>query len=450
MLLLCAPAVLSAHASLLRSVPASGAHVPSPPTELRLTFSEAPELAFTTVSFVDPSGAAVALAPTTFAPESRRTLVAPIRGRLGAGVYTVRWQVAGADGHPIRGEYTFAVAGTTSAAGDHHDPTVFPSGAQGFGAESPGYVVLRWLQLATTLIVLGALCFVTVIVRSAARNSAVSAEFLESLARRATRVGTQAVAVLALITVARLAAQSFALHGPQGLTDWALLQSMLLQTRWGLGWGVQVMGVLLAAWGLARHRGNAVHPARGWPLAWIGGGLLAVSLAMSGHAIAVPVRPALAVAADTLHVLSSGAWLGSLLMVLAIGVSSARRSAGDDWPGAVAALVRGLHPVALGAVGLLTATGAYAAWLHVGSIGALWQSGYGRTLLVKLGLVATAVAIGGYNARRVRPRLVNAAGVQRFQRAAGAELAAGLVVLLITAVLVATPTALDMGAMQAP
>lgn len=449
-LLLLVPAVLWAHASLLRSVPARGAHVASPPVELRLTFSETPELAFTTLSLVDAAGAVVALAPTIFASDSRRTLVAPIRGPIRAGGYTVRWQVAGADGHPVRGQYMFTVAGSAPVAEVQHDPVTFPAGARGFGAESSGYVVLRWLQFTATLIVLGALSFATVIVGLAERAMPVPPSFSSGVTRGASRVGVWAAAALGLVTLVRLAAQSYALHGPVGLTDRSLLLGILQSTRWGWGWMVQMIGVVLAGWGLGRHVGHASVRTRAWFIAWIGGGLLALSLAMSGHAMSVPTRPALSVVADTLHVVASGAWMGSLLMVLIIGVPTARRHLGDAWPAAVAALVSGLHPVALGAVAVLSATGAYAAWLHVGHVDALWQTGYGRTLLVKLALVATAIAFGGYNARRVRPALVTMDGVRRFQRAAAIELMAGLGVLLITAVLVATQTAMDTGAMPTP
>lgn len=450
LLLILAPAVLWAHAALLRSVPARGAHVPSPPVELRLTFSETPELAFTVVTLLEESGTSVPLAPPALAPESRRTLIAPIRGTMRTGVYTVRWQVAGADGHPSRGQFVFTVAGTAPVTGDHHEPVIFPEGARGFGAESPAYVGLRWLQFLATLIVLGALCFGGLMVRTAASTRTSPLAFLSAVRQGASKVGFSAALSLAIIAVLRLGAQSYALHGPIGLRDASLLQGIVMQTRWGWGWVLEVVGVVLVAWGLRGGARHASPPPWRPSLAYVGGGVLALSLAMSGHALAVPVRPLLAVAMDTLHVLASGAWLGSLLMVLAIGVPAARQQAGADWPQSVAALVRGLHPVALVAVGLLTVTGAYAAWMHVGSLSALWQSGYGRTLLVKLALVCAVVAIGGLNARHVRPRLVNVAGVQRFQRVAGAELAVGVIVLLITAVLVATPTAIDMGAMQAP
>jgi putative copper export protein len=84
-----------------------------------------------------------------------------------------------------------------------------------------------------------------------------------------------------------------------------------------------------------------------------------------------------------------------------------------------------------------------AAWFHLGSVGALTTSAYGRTLLVKLALLALVVATGAYNWRRVRPNLVDGCGARRLRRSAWVELAVGAAVLAVTAVLVATPLPMD-------
>lgn len=70
---------------------------------------------------------------------------------------------------------------------------------------------------------------------------------------------------------------------------------------------------------------------------------------------------------------------------------------------------------------------------------ALWQSRYGRTLLLKLAVLAGVAATGFYNWRRVRPALGDELGTARLRRSSAIELPIGLAVLLVTAVLVATP-----------
>ena len=53
--------------------------------------------------------------------------------------------------------------------------------------------------------------------------------------------------------------------------------------------------------------------------------------------------------------------------------------------------------IAAGVVALLGLTGVLLGWRILGSWAALVQTAYGITLLVKLGLVAVAVAIAAYN-----------------------------------------------------
>jgi hypothetical protein len=104
----------------------------------------------------------------------------------------------------------------------------------------------------------------------------------------------------------------------------------------------------------------------------------------------------------------------------------------------VGALVRSFSPTALGFAGVLVLTGVFATWLHGGSVGALLGSDYGRLLLLKLGAFALVLAAGAYNFRRVLPTLGEDATTAWLRRSARLELAAGAVVLLITAMLVAT------------
>ncbi|MBA3467944.1 MAG: copper resistance protein CopC, partial [Gemmatimonadaceae bacterium] len=87
-----------AHGRLESSTPAAGSTLATAPSELRLKFTEIPELVFTTLRLVGPSGDSVVLGPIHYSPDSRRAIVAAIRNPLAAGKYTVMWQMAGPDG----------------------------------------------------------------------------------------------------------------------------------------------------------------------------------------------------------------------------------------------------------------------------------------------------------------------------------------------------------------
>jgi copper resistance protein C len=127
-----------AHGALKSSVPAAGAHLDKVPREIRLTFNENAERAFTRIVLVGPDGKNATLTPVTIPKDSPRVALASITETLAAGVYTVQWQFGGKDGHPVRGTFKFTIApgarvdsaasaaGVDSAAMPHHPPTSIP------------------------------------------------------------------------------------------------------------------------------------------------------------------------------------------------------------------------------------------------------------------------------------------------------------------------------------
>jgi len=115
---LCAAAPATArsafHLRLVSSDPAADATLAAPPAALRLTFSEAPELAVTTVRLKGPGDHAVAMNRLVRAPGDRATVVATPRAPLallGHGRYEVTWRTMAHDGHAMHGTFHFTVAG---------------------------------------------------------------------------------------------------------------------------------------------------------------------------------------------------------------------------------------------------------------------------------------------------------------------------------------------------
>jgi copper resistance protein D len=459
------PSRLLVHGALKSSIPSAAAHLGEVPRALRLTFTETPELEFTRIQLLGPDSALVTLGPLRL--DSARTVTADIRGPLVAGTYTVVWQVAGADGHPVRGRYSFTIAPGArglaaertpgepagnvtaprqgSSPAQHHNGLSMPQG-DGFGAESPLYVAIRWLNYTALLVVIGAAAFYWVVVGILRRRAPAerTAALVKLAATRSASLGAIAAIALAVTAVARLLAQSYAMHGGAGTLHGALVGAMLSRTVWGWGWLLQLIGVHVVVSGFVLARRGS---AGGWTLAALGAVVLAFTPALSGHAASAPRLTGLAVVSDGLHVLGAGGWLGSLLVTIGVGVPAALTLDEAERGGAVADLINAYSPTALAFAALVGVTGAVAGWIHVGSFTALWQSTYGRTLLVKLAVLSVVAATGAYNWRRVRPALGDVDGARRVRRSASVELAVGAVVLIVTAILVATPTPMDMAAM---
>jgi methionine-rich copper-binding protein CopC len=130
------PALLAAHPALRHSVPAAGDTLTAPPRALRLTFSEAIEASLSSIMLLGPGDETVrlsALRPDAADPSVLTVSVmdsAPPPGR-----YAVVWTVAGSDGHPVRGRFSFVLVSSPPAA---PAPTPPPGGEAGAGVPAPG------------------------------------------------------------------------------------------------------------------------------------------------------------------------------------------------------------------------------------------------------------------------------------------------------------------------
>ncbi len=445
------PTRAHAHGALKSATPAAGAHLAAAPTSIHLLFSETPSLSMTSIRLVGPNGNDVSLGALAIAADSRSAVMAAIAGTLTSGVYTVRWQMAGDDGHPTRGSYRFTLAlapampatsmQTAPMQTDqmHTNPVSQPDGP-GFGVESPVYVAIRWVQYVALLIVIGAIAFSQVVLAFATR--VLDAHLVADARARATTLAIGATLLLGATALVRLLAQSYALHGERLAPDPALLATLLQVTQWGHAWLLEMGAIVVAVFAfIAARRGRT----SGWSVAALAGGALTFSMALSGHAAATPTLRSLALIADSLHIIGGSGWLGSLLFVVAVGVPVALTGDNTQRWHRVAALVNAFSPTALVFASVTAVTGLFAAWLHVETIPALWQTRYGQMLLLKLAVLSVTAGIGLYNWQRVKPVLgAGPDGTRKLRRSAVAELTIGVAVLLITAILVATPTGMDM------
>jgi putative copper export protein/methionine-rich copper-binding protein CopC len=472
--LLLNPAPASAHQRLLDSSPARDDAVAEAPRELRLRFVEPVQLAFTTVALLGPDGAPVRLAVARLHPDSATVLVVAIHGPLHAGAYLVQWATASRDGHPVRGEFGFAIAegaaglaaghaaypggefgagvvapGQPALPPEHHAPH---AAAGAFPADAPAYVLVRWANYLGILGVIGTVVFRLLVLGYLRRRRVAAWEaLLGDAARRAAGIGLGFAIVALISALGRLYAQSLAMHGAAFALDGERVLTMLQRTIWGWAWLIQVGAgaAALTAFALARRAAAVPRAARApaaavpraaaaWTVAALAGAALAVTPALSGHAAAMAGRTGtLAIATHTLHVLAASGWIGSLFVLLAAGVPAALAS-GAGRGDAVAHLVRAFSPTALLFAGVLMASGVFAAFLHSSSLEALVASRYGALLFVKVAIFLLVFGIGAYNFLRVRPGLGGDVSTRRLKLSAAAELVVAAAVLLVTAALVAT------------
>lgn len=106
-----------AHPRLLKATPAADSRSAEAPRQIALTFNESLDLALTRVTLLRGE-TQVRVDSLHRAVGDDMTVVASLGAALAPGRYTVRWQVTGADGHPVRGAYSFEVLATGAAPGD--------------------------------------------------------------------------------------------------------------------------------------------------------------------------------------------------------------------------------------------------------------------------------------------------------------------------------------------
>ena len=477
---LAAPAL--AHVDLADSDPVSGARVAGPLESVTLVFTEAAR----------PTGEGVVLftseetvVPTSTTQSSDTTIVATPSQPISNGTYAIAWTVQAGDAHPRSGAITFTVMQEPDASTDPGiDANSLDVSAEGIDADpatalddtapilfadlvaDPNTSVADWIgRIARSLGLLGGLVGVGALVFGAAIGF--------RSGREARQIGywlrRSGLAVLVSLPL-ELASQAALMNGGsliQGLrieSLWSALSgsfgwAILLRFLGGAGllWGTQIRSIAAGptAAGLGRRpprhpvaapsgAGVGVVVAReadhrfnlsASPLAVAGAvGILAAFL-FDGHTAVASPR-LLVVLADLVHVTAGAIWVGGVVM-LAITLASRRQRGEPLRAGPMVVRFSSIAAAALIAVGV---AGLTLAWSILDSIGELFTTPWGRSLIAKLILVGAAGAIGGYNHYIVLPRLSTSPDDEQashlLRRTARTESGFLIAALVITAILV--------------
>jgi copper transport protein len=281
-------------------------------------------------------------------------------------------------------------------------------------AFSVAELLLEYLGFAAWFAIFGALGF-----RFAVLRGGIDGDAMEGARRGAARIGLIGAALMLL----RILVSAARTAGERHVSIVEALERGGARTLVPLA----CAAVLLIAFGLALGRVRA-----GWALAAAGGVVLALRNVTTGRWFSV-VNP--------LHETAASLWLGTLFVLLVVGLPAVLRAAGSPEARGrgVALLVSRFSPLALGAAALLGITGVITAWRHLKYWSALWTTPYGYAFDVKLALVLCVVALGAWNWRRMTPRLGDESAAHALRRSARAELSFVALVLLVTGVLLGIP-----------
>jgi putative copper resistance protein D len=206
------------------------------------------------------------------------------------------------------------------------------------------------------------------------------------------------------------------------------------ETRFGQVWAARFAAAVLLAgsigmWRVTAKRGSERRPWRVLSTIFAVGFL--IGPAWIGHAGATPGGAGqFSLAADAVHLLAAGAWLGGL-PPLAMLLAAGWREKDPSWAAVTVLAVQRFSLLGLASVGALLASGIVNSWYEVGSLGHLITTAYGQLVLVKLGLFAAIIAIAAVNRLYLTPRLATAGAVHRLQHNSVAETVLGFAAIMV-------------------
>ena len=402
------PAPAFAHATLEHTSPGFRQRLQRSPAEVRLEFDQGVKAFPSSIEVLDANGKLLSGIARSVGPRGQ-IVAAPVR-RLPKGFYTVRWHAMSADGHVVAGVYTF---GVRAAA---------PPPTESYGASGPTTTehVVRWAYFVALALLLGGLGFRLLVVRG-------------PLPRRAERrfyalTGIGVVAVLEVGIVAFLLRAEDALQLPFGQLLYGDLSPIAGGTRFGTAFIAMTLGFALVA-AFLYLAWLTERTILLWPALLLGLGF-ASGLSLSGHSAADAGSSKLSELADWLHLSAATLWIGGLVQLAAV-----------VWPLAPelrrTAFLR-FSRLATVLVAVLVTAGIYLSVLRLPHLHDLWTVGYGRVLLVKLGLVCVALAWGGLHKLVALPAVERGEGriLARLPRSLAGESAVAMAVLLVAAILV--------------
>jgi copper transport protein len=390
---LAAPASAFAHAYLIRTSPSASVTVNRSPKEVDLTYDEAVEPRFATVSVTNPDAQQEATAPPHRSPMNADTLVTPLKPGLPEGWYLVYWRAISADGHPVKGAFTFAIGPNPGPAPQFVIPSLTESAA------TPGRLVVRWLMFLSFMCAIGLLLLRTLVARDVSRR-------VPGASVRSVSIAFLASIGVALVVTPIYDVMSTAKFAQTGVFDLGTVVPLLTSSHFGRSLiDLEIVLALLAVagaiaiWldvGARKERSTAAL------LALIGALTAAactlVVPGLAGHAAQTnPVW--LSLLLDWIHLAAGSIWLGGLvgMLVLAATVGSLRVQT-------LAVVVPRFSQIAFVSVMAIVASGIGSALQHFPTLDSLWTTSYGKSLVLKLIFLGGTILIAAVNFGWTAPR----------------------------------------------
>jgi methionine-rich copper-binding protein CopC/putative copper export protein len=443
------PQAASAHATPIQYFPAASSVLAVAPTEVQIRFSERIEPRASSIIVLAQDGSRVDLANVSVDPADPRVLRVGLKSDAGggaapsgSGTYTVSWQVTSADdGHFTKGGYVFSVGTVQPTAAAEQ------GGTQIVHSSSVPEALTLALEVIGDALVFGALLVLVFVWRPARRRfPELSAD--ETRAAHSLRALVVAGCCLALTGgVAYLLYKANELAGLEGTSFGASWTSFLATTsaRFTV-YRMIGMGLVLLGWFareralLAAQRITTTDGALFLLLA-----LIDLDRARISHAAASNFAPAFGVLMNFVHLLFKEAWIGGLVVLVALLSPLIGRWRDARIAAFVFTTFAKIASVSLGVAGV---TGAYIVWLHLKSVSYVLTTDWGKRFVVLSVFALFLLALRLFHQLYCDPALVNSIRSQDARQQSRvfwwlsftlpAETAVGVAILAVTSLLIIT------------
>jgi copper transport protein len=481
------PVAVGAHASLLQSDPQPNSTLDHVPQTITMRFDQNLQPGFNKVTVYDATKRPVTTAndPTSPSDPTALTVAMP---QIPTGVYSVVWQVLSDDGHVVRGAFVFTVA----LPGDPPPAPVadLPDLVGASSSNRPPFlsVVLRGLRYGGIAALVGGIgiflfCLFPAL---ATLPEEERARLRRTMDERLQRWLFIALGVALATHVFTLVVQTATVNDTSlaGALRLDAMTDLVKNTTFGAVW--RIVGIALLALGewiillpvlnrlpFSRGRlGITANPAQaqaatadeaavaepaplwGWWVALLAGLALLLVMVFGGHAIDVKAHPALAIAADWLHLVAMSFWFGGIILIAGLVPVLVRGLAAPERSRVMAAVIGRFSTLALVSMVVLAITGTYAVTVHT-TRSTLGTTTYGLVVIGKVALVLCIVLLAALNRFTLRRWTAGGADAQAaraqtfLQRGMMAEIVLGVAVIGLTGLLTQLPPANTQGASSA-
>jgi len=374
-----------AHPVIKTTEPAEFSNISIGTTQVIIRYSETVEIDYSTIRVFDNAGNQVDNNDTRYF-DNEQSLIVTTKP-LNDGVYTVTSKVlSNVDGHVVNDAIIFSV-------GNAVIPPDFEKKVQGpsiYFTEAAA----RFPGLVGQVVVLGSVISSLLIWRSLKSKKTLreNSELLEKthlhLFLKLTGIGLLLVLASNILMIAIQAIN---------------LQTTVLEvikTGFGTIWLVRMILtiILLALWFWLERKSNIGNTQQflilGFSLALI------FTTTMFGHGAAMMIEPSIVL--DFIHNLLASVWIGGIIYAVFVMIPSFSKLESDKREQFSLLILPKISCIVLISVGILIITGPTLLWFLESNVDLLYDSAYGKLILLKIVLGVIMIAIGGYNQFRIQ------------------------------------------------